>query len=159
MTDLRDRAKSLLANTDVANPAELSDRLLRTAAPSEKEEWLPELMTPWCADLMRSMRNQSHQPAPRVPAKNRSAKRDAIRSWWANFTSQRISVDGEWKTVGLLTAKDLDVVVAERRNESDVLLRKADAYEALGKLLANHGVGRVSELPDSARAAVEEAFA
>ncbi|WP_367582195.1 hypothetical protein [Tsukamurella tyrosinosolvens] len=156
MTDLRERVAEILTSTDIAAPDAIAERVIESSTAQQRREWMPELLAPYVADVIRFERNRSH--VAQRPSSARSAKRDGIRSWWQTFVSQRICVDGVWMAVGSMTAHDAEIAAAERRRQAAELEAKAEAFDRLAKVLADHGVDSVAGLPESARAEVEAVF-
>lgn len=149
--NLTEHILNTLHTTTLTDPAEIAEQIINNSSPTDHAEWLPMLVARAVGDVMRTSRNAAlaSDAVTRPPAKNRSAKRDGIRSWWQQFLAQRIAVGDVWKTVGDLTMNDLDTVVEVRRAHAAQVLAQADRYEKLGKLLADHGVETVSELPET----------
>ncbi|ATW60828.1 hypothetical protein SEA_BENTHERDUNTHAT_58 [Gordonia phage BENtherdunthat] len=143
------RIRSVLAESEAADPAVVAEEVLAGASAAERKAWLSQILPRFVADVMRSERNtalnHSARPGRRMPSA--SAKVAGVRDWWTKFLEARISVGEDWKSVGDLTAEDLSTVVAERRDQAARIHTQADRYEALAELLARHKVSRVRELP------------
>lgn len=143
------RVRAVLAESEATSPDVIAEQVLSGSSAAERKAWLAHILPSYVADVMRSERNaalnQAARPGRRTPSA--SAKVAGVRDWWTKFLESRISVGAEWKSVGDLTAEDLSVVVAERRDQAARILTQADRYEALIELLTTHRVSCVRELP------------
>lgn len=143
------RIRDALSNSDASDPSAVSQQLLAASTAAERKEWLAVVLPRYVADVMRNERNsalnQTATTSRRMPSK--SAKVAGVRDWWTKFIESRIAVGGEWMAVGELTAEDLLIVVAERREQAARINTQADRYDALIGLLHHHGVTTVAELP------------
>jgi hypothetical protein len=68
-----------------------------------------------------------------------------------NFWSQRISVGTEYKTLGELTIKDLDVVIALRETQAAANQRRADEFRAVKDYMIEHKLEHAAEVGDKVR--------
>lgn len=92
--------------------------------------------------------------APR--SKQRSAKVEGIRDWWAELLASRISVGvNEMKALGECGVADLEYAEKIRRDHAEREIRHAKMYLNLRMLLDKYEVATVGELPaDAARKAL-----
>ena len=153
-TSLRHAIREVAATLSLNNPHEIADKVIESTTAQQRKDWLAEILPSFVADVLRNDRNDALNASSGSKASARSAKVAGVRDWWAAFLAARISVNGHWKAVGDLSADDLQVVVAERREAAAKINAQADRYEHLLSLLATHGVATVAELPRDAVEAV-----
>lgn len=101
------------------------------------------------AEAIRSMLPSAASPAGRVSYPKpsvRSAKREAIRSWWSKYLQSRVMTASGWKMLADATADDLRFVAAHRRDQAKALLSQADQFEGLAARMDSAGVSRLADL-------------
>ena len=143
MTDqtIRERIRDVVSTSSIVDPHNIAAKLIESATASDRADWLAEVLPRYVGDVLRNDRNSLISESAIAPRPVRSAKVAGVRDWWHKFTTSTIAVDGTWKAMGELTADDLAVVVAERRDHAAATLRQADRFECLAGLLVTHGVG------------------
>ena len=152
---VRAHIRSVVESSTMSDPREIAEKVIESASQFEKREWLAEVLPGFVADVMRADRNLAlRESARRTPS--RSAKVAQVRDWWGQFLASRISVDGVWKPVGEMTVADVEVTIAERREQAARTLAQAERFAAILELMSKHGAATVADLP---RESVEQVAA
>lgn len=149
--DLRAAVNDVLDTTSLTDPVAIAAKVAENVPTRQLRVALAEALVSFVANVnqRRRMNNPLLGGAPQVRS-GRSTKVAGIATWWAAALRDRVHVDGGHKFLGDCTFDDLMFAASERRQQARLNEAKADQYEALAKLLREHGVDRVADLPPSA---------
>ena len=151
--NLRNTILQVLAESDATEPGDVADLVLRRIKPKDYRAALAQCLRQVVRQTISADRMSKPEPTLEesggCATPSRSWKVAGIRSEWRAFMCDRVNVGDSWKFLGDCTVVDLMVLVECRRDLATRNLARADQYEALAKLLADHGVDHVSELPAS----------
>lgn len=149
--DLRAAVIEVLDTTSLTEPSDIAAQVAKDVPAKQLRAALTEALVSFVANVnqRRRMNNPLLGHAPQVRS-GRSTKVAGIANWWAAALRDRVHVDGGWKLLRDCTFDDLMFAAAERREHARRNEAKADQYETLAKLLREHSVDRVADLPPSA---------
>jgi hypothetical protein len=147
--NLRALVREVSDESGAADPTVLADAVYKRVAAKDRPAALREALRHFVRlnvsiDRMTPAVQERSDDKPA----GRSWKRDGIRQGWRAHLRQRLHVADGWKFLGDCGFDDLMFAAAERREIASRTMAAADRYEALAKLLANHNVTRVADLPD-----------
>ena len=155
--NLRELIRATMADSAVADPGILADLVLPMIAKKDRDEALAQSLRTFVRQVFSEGRLTTYiDPNGRVAdvQPSRSAKVEGIREHWRRALRDPINVGkGSWKLLGDCDAADLFFVADFRREQADRNSAKASQYDGLRKLLEEHGVEMVRDLPTSTLAA------
>ena len=155
--NLRELIRATMADNLVADPGVLADLVLHQIAKKDRDEALAQSLRTFVRQVFSEGRLITHIDVTGRVAdvqSGRSAKVEGIREHWRRALRDPINVGkGSWKLLGDCDATDLLFVADFRREQADRNSAKAAQYDGLRKLLEEHGVEMVRDLPDSTLAA------
>lgn len=149
--NLRHLVREVAEESGAADPADLADAVFKKVPAKERPAALREALHHFVrmtVSFDRSMPPAAEERTGSGKPGTRSWKRDGVRRGWRAHLRQRLHVEDGWKFLGDCGFDDLMFAAAERREIASRTMAAADRYEALAKLLANHNVTRVADLPD-----------
>jgi len=163
--DVRAAIRSVINETDLASPDDISDKVatnvperqLRAVLADVLREFVRVELTRHRSGIASPVASQSESP---VAAAAVSAKRAAIVDYAARWLRERVAVaENEWKLLGDCHRGDLLYLAEARRRNAERSLSAAGRYDRYAVALAEHGAARVADLPHAVIAAIESAVA
>lgn len=155
---LRHLIREVAASSALTDPGALAKEVAKRVPEEHIHDAFEEMLRPYVRQVIAEGRTfparDSQQSKTRPPAGrpgNRSWKRDGIKLEWAKVLRERVHVGpaaSDWKLFGDCDAADLDFMIEERERIADANHAKADQYRKVRRLVAEHGVATVRELPE-----------
>lgn len=163
---MREAVRQIVAETNLADPAEISDKLISDLDPDDYEGALRQVLPEFVRQELSRARMQTRSGPPPVATAEtpgmkgkqtfRSRKVAAYQSWGRKLRAMRVPGDGaEWKILNDCAAVDLVKIVELNRSHAARNLSTAAQYENLLTALRKAKAITVAELDD---ATVEAAF-
>lgn len=153
--DLTAVAIDLLDSDDgITSPRELASALLRAVPADRLRDALQQALPAYASTLIVGARRFSQDPPTTKPPAKANQSWKVRLAWERRVKRDRIpGADGEWKTLAEATERDLLAAAHALTEQAQKLIGKAERYEKLARVLAEHGADTVADLPDGVLAA------
>ncbi len=154
---LRQLVREVAETTNLADPGEIADEVAGRVPDEHLRAAFTEMLRGFVRGVLGDERTFPRLPQPRetpeVPIRPvaRSRKVAGIRAAWAKVLAERVHVGpdaSDWKLFGDCTTDDLDFMAQEREQIAEANHVKAEQYRKVRKLLVEHSVDTVRDLPE-----------
>lgn len=151
--DLRAAIERTLADTAITAPQAIAAEVAAAVPAEHLRSVLAEALASHVRVHLTTRRTDNPILAGASANTARSAKVAAIRATWQSALRDRIHVgDGKWLLLGACGYGELMFAAAERRQNAERSLAKAEQFTVLAEQLRAHGAATVADLPTSALA-------
>ncbi len=142
--DLRATVREVLETTQIADPGLIADEVVRQIPKSA----VGDVLRITLRDYVRVVILQERMKAPAAPPPQQQTKATRIHHWSRVLNRRECVAEGVWKLFADLTRDDLLALAEGRRQQAQQLAAKADHYDRMAKLVEQHHVERVGDLPE-----------
>ncbi len=143
--DLRATVREVLDSTRIADPGLLADEVVRQIPKSA----VADVLRITLREYVRVVIGQERMKAPAAPTPQQQQTKATRINHWSRVLNRRECVaEGVWKLFADLTRDDLLALAEGRRQQAQQLAAKADHYDRMAKLVEQHHVERVGDLPE-----------
>lgn len=137
------------------SPRELAKHVAAATRDVDMAAFYEQTLTEYISSMLRTSRNAAlndmcanSTPPVQRRTPNPSPKLRDMRDGWKKLCAERVHVGAsQWKTLGECGAEDLKYCIAEREEHIERVRGQIANYEKLVRLLGEHHVAKVADLP------------
>lgn len=138
-------------SSGTVDPAEVAAKVLTLLGPADLRPALEQTLKAYVHAFIGQRAMQARKAA--APQSSKS-KASTVRDWWKLTISTPVRVGAEWKSLGMCSPADLQLLAGERLQVAAANEAIAAKYERLAEAMSDAGVDRVEALDRDAFQAI-----
>lgn len=159
---LREHIRSVMAKYPDLQPCAIAHIVATTTPKENLVDWYESTLGSAVLNVIAADRNRALNKAlaSKKPAPDDgyiSPKVKGIRNWWVEMMECKVRAEDGHKLLGDCTIADLKFCVEERRQDITELENRISQYELLIRMMQDHDVQTVRELPEPKREELQQA--
>lgn len=135
--------EQVLKTTEHDVPGDIADDVVRLIKTTDYKVYLKQLVLHRVSSVAGRMREKVNPVKAGVSTKQRLIR----EKYWPQFLATKVALPAGYKTMGELTADDLDWLAGFRRTQANELIGKAVQFERLALMMREKRVAVLEQLP------------